>query len=72
MVMHSSHHSGDQHLHGMHVNMLPGVVLHNTPEKQSHSVYTLKVEMIKHDKLDVSCENDRKQGLSQIFWIEKQ
>lgn len=50
------HHSRWKHLHGMHVNACPGVVLHSSPEKQSPSVYTWKVEMIKYDRLNVGCE----------------
>lgn len=50
------HHSRWKHLHGVHINAHPGVVLHNSPEKQSPSVYTWKVEMIKYDRLNVGCE----------------
>ena len=45
--------------HGMHINMLPGIVLYNNPEKQSHSVCTLKVEMIHCDRMDMGCKRMR-------------
>lgn len=59
MSSYSLHHSRGQHSHGMHINVHPEVVLHNSPEEQPHSVCTLKVEMVEYDGLDVGCERMR-------------